>query len=148
MTDLTIRDATADDEAAWRRLWAGYLAFYEVDLAAGVTDRTWARLLDPASPLKARLAFRDGHLDGFALHQHHPSSWVAGDDCYLEDLFVAETARGTGTGRALLDDLICLARATGWHRLYWHTDEGNARARALYDSFTKSDGHIRYRLRL
>lgn len=148
MTGLTIRDAVPADEAAWRRLWAGYLAFYEVDLAPGVTDRTWARLLDPASPLKARLAFRNGGLDGFAIHQHHPSSWVAGDDCYLEDLFVAEAARGTGTGRALLDDLISLARAKGWHRLYWHTDEGNARARTLYDSFTKSDGHIRYRLRL
>ena len=113
-----------------------------------MTDRTWARLMDPASPLKARVAVQAGRLAGFAIHQHHPSSWVAGDDCYLEDLFVAASARGSGIGRALIDDLAALARTKGWHRLYWHTDQGNARARALYDSFTKSDGHIRYRLRL
>ena len=148
MNDLTIRDADPGDEAGWRALWDAYLAFYAVDLARGVTDRTWAQLMDPASPLKARVAVQAGRLAGFAIHQHHPSSWVAGDDCYLEDLFVAATARGTGIGRALIDDLVALARTKGWHRLYWNTDQGNARARALYDSFTKSDGHIRYRLRL
>lgn len=148
MTDLTIRDAEPGDEAGWRALWDAYLAFYAVDLAAGVTDRTWTRLMDPASPLKARLAVRGDRLAGFAVYQHHPSSWVAGDDCYLEDLFVAATARGGGIGRALIDDLAVLARAKGWHRLYWHTDEANTRARALYDSYAPSDGHIRYRVRL
>ncbi len=145
---LAIRDAGPDDEAGWRRLWDAYLAFYDLVLPPEVTTATWARLMDSASPLKARLAIRDGRVVGFALHQHHPSSWVAGDDCYLEDLFVDAEARGAGVGRALIDDLIALARARGWHRLYWHTEEGNARARALYDSYTASDGHIRYRMRL
>ncbi|MCB2125340.1 MAG: GNAT family N-acetyltransferase [Rhodobacteraceae bacterium] len=145
---ITIRDATPDDEAEWRRLWDGYLAFYDIALAPEITAATWARLMDPASPLKLRLALRGDRFAGFALHQHHPSSWVAGDDCYLEDLFVDAEARGSGVGRALIDDLIALARARGWHRLYWHTDEGNARARTLYDSYTASDGHIRYRMRL
>lgn len=145
---LAIRDAGPDDEAGWRRLWDAYLAFYDLVLPPEVTAATWARLMDPASPLKARLAFRDARVVGFALHQHHPSSWVAGDDCYLEDLFVDAAARGAGVGRALIDDLIALARARGWHRLYWHTEEGNVRARALYDRYTASDGHIRYRMRL
>ena len=145
---MTIRDATPDDEEAWRGLWQAYLDFYAIDLSPAVTAATWARLMSPASPLKARLAFDGTTLLGFAIHQHHPSSWVAGDDCYLEDLFVAHPARGRGIGRALIDDLAALARDRGWHRLYWHTDEGNTRARALYDSITPSDGHIRYRLRL
>ncbi|MCB2114946.1 MAG: GNAT family N-acetyltransferase [Rhodobacteraceae bacterium] len=148
MTALAIRDAAPGDRAAWLVLWADYLRFYDIDLAPEVTEATWRRLMDPVSPLKARLAQRGGRLLGFAIHQHHPSSWVSGDDCYLEDLFVAADARGSGTGRALIDDLAALARARGWHRLYWHTDEGNARARALYDSYTPSDGHIRYRIRL
>lgn len=148
MTGWVIRDAAADDRAAWRRLWDAYLSYYGVDLAPAVTAATWARLLDPACALKARVADSDGALLGFAIHQHHPSSWVAGDDCYLEDLFVAQEARGRGTGRALIEDLVARARSRGWHRLYWHTHETNARARALYDSFTPSDGHIRYRLAL
>ena len=145
---LLIRNASPEDEHGWHDLWQAYLAFYRVDLAPEVTGHTWARLMDPASPLKARLATRDGAITGFAIHQHHPSSWVPGDDCYLEDLFVADSERGTGTGRALIDDLIALARAKGWHRLYWHTSKDNARARALYDSYAESDGHIRYRLTL
>lgn len=146
--NLTIATATPADEAEWRGLWAQYLAFYRCDLDPEITSRTWARILDAASPLTARLARREGVMLGFALHHHHASTWVAGDDCYLEDLFVAEAARGLGVGRALIDDLIGLARAQGWHRLYWHTHEENARARRLYDSYAPSDGHIRYRIPL
>jgi GNAT superfamily N-acetyltransferase len=143
-----IRDATAGDRDAFLDLWARYLAFYKVDLSPKVTAATWARLMDPASPVKARLAEADGHVQGFAIHLHHPSTWVAGEDCYLEDLYVADTARGKGLGRALIDDLIALARANGWARLYWHTDKDNTRARALYDQYVASDGHIRYRMTL
>jgi GNAT superfamily N-acetyltransferase len=148
MTGGMIRDATLADEAAFRALWGAYLAFYKVDLASEVTDATWARLMDPASPVKARLAEVDGQVLGFAIHMHHPSTWVATEDCYLEDLYVDEAARGQGLGRGLIDDLIALARSKGWARLYWHTNEGNARARALYDQYVLSDGHIRYRLKL
>ncbi|GAB1480027.1 GNAT family N-acetyltransferase [Paracoccaceae bacterium] len=146
---MTIRDIAAADEAAWRDLWVQYLAFYSVDLAPEITDHTWARLMDPASPLAGRVAVLEGgEVAGFALHHHHCSTWVAGEDCYLEDLFVADTARELGLGRALIDDLIALAKARGWQRLYWHTDEGNTRARALYDSYAPWDGHVRYRLKL
>ncbi len=145
---MSIRDAEPGDEAAWRGLWSQYLAFYDVTLTPEVTAATWARLMDPASPMKMRLAVVDGVPVGFAIHLHHPSTWVAGEDCYLEDLFLAPAARGKGLGRALIDDLIALARARGWHRLYWHTDEGNATARKLYDSYVQTDGHVRYRLRL
>jgi hypothetical protein len=35
-----IRPVAASDEADWRRLWAGYLAFYGADIAPAVTDHT------------------------------------------------------------------------------------------------------------
>jgi GNAT superfamily N-acetyltransferase len=145
---LELRDASPSDENAFRALWDQYLAFYKVELAPEVTDATWARLMEPASPVKARLALVDGQVAGFAIHLHHPSTWVATEDCYLEDLFVSTDRRGQGIGRALLDDLVTLARARGWSRLYWHTDEANTRARALYDQYVQPDGHIRYRMRL
>ena len=145
---LTIRDATKADEADWRRLWAGFLTYYEVELASEITDHTWERLMLPTCALKLRLAEVGGHVVGFAIHQHHPSTWVMGDDCYLEDLFVQAESRGVGAGRALIEDLIELARRQGWKRLYWNTDQNNAAARHLYDSFTKDDGHLRYRLAL
>jgi GNAT superfamily N-acetyltransferase len=145
---VEIRDAKPSDQTAFLKLWQGYLTFYQVDLDPKVTAATWARLMDPGSPVKARLASFGGEVLGFAIHMNHPSTWVATEDCYLEDLFVSEVARGYGLGRALIDDLIALARSKGWSRVYWHTNETNARARALYDSYTPSDGHIRYRLML
>mgnify|MGYP000184405331 FL=1 len=53
-----------------------------------------------------------------------------------------------GVARALIEDLIAVARGKGWKRLYWNTDHDNHVARALYDQFTKDDGHVRYRLTL
>ncbi len=140
--------AEAAHEAEWRRLWTGFLTYYDMDLAPEITDFTWARLMDPSCPMKARMAFDGPQALGFAIHQHHPSTWVMGDDCYLEDLFVDPAARGKGVGRALIEDLANLARAQGWKRLYWNTEITNAAARKLYDSFTPDDGHIRYRLTL
>ena len=148
MTAPVIRKATPADEAAWRTLWQGFLDYYDEPLDPAITTRTWERLMDPACPMKARLAEVDGAVLGFAIHQNHPSTWVMGNDCYLEDLFVSPDARGQGLGRALIEDLMALARANGWHRLYWNTDATNATARKLYDSFVKDDGHVRYRLRL
>jgi GNAT superfamily N-acetyltransferase len=146
---MRIRDATAADEAGFRALWAAYLAFYDMSLDSAVTDQTWARILDPASPMSARLAVDEaGAVLGFAVWHHHIASWHLANDLYLEDLFVDPAARGAGLGRALLDDLFALARTRGFGRIYWHTDEGNARARSLYDSYAPADGHIRYRLKL
>ena len=145
---MDIRDATPADEAAWRALWQGYLDFYRHPLPQAVTDFTWARLMDPASALKARLAVAEGAVLGFAIHQHHPSSWVLGDDGYLEDLFVSDAARGRGAGRALIEDLYAIARARGWHRVYWMTEITNTAARKLYDSLAPCDDHIRYRREL
>ena len=143
-----IRDATPADEEAWRKLWQGFLDYYQQALDPAITAHTWARLMDPASRLQARLAEVDGKVLGFAIHHHHPSTWVMGDDCYLEDLFVSADARGKGLGRALIEDLQVLARSRGWHRLYWNTEADNTTARRLYDTFVHNDGHIRYRLRL
>ncbi|MDR6898591.1 GNAT family N-acetyltransferase [Rhizobium miluonense] len=143
---VTIRDARPEDETRWRALWDGYLAFYGVTVTPDITDATWRRVFDPASAIFMRVAEVDGEVKGFTLSLTHEGTWVRAPDCYLEDLFVDESARGHGVGRALLDDLVALCKKNGWARLYWHTEEGNATARKLYDSYVKSDGHIRYRI--
>ena len=143
---MTIRDCAAADEADWRRLWAGYLAFYGEDLAESVTAATWRRILDPASPVFARLAQRDGTVVGMTVNVLHEGTWTAAPICYLEDLFVAPEARGAGLGRALIADLIELGKMRGWSRLTWHTQTGNAQARRLYDRFVAADEFCRYRL--
>lgn len=143
-----LRDARPSDETDFRHLWQGFCNGYGLTLPEEVTAFTWARLMDPGNALTARLAVLDGVPQGLAIHQHHPSTWVAGDDGYLEDLFVAEAARGKGLGRALIEDLIAIGRRNGWRRLYWLTEIENQTARRLYDQYCENDGHIRYRMTL
>lgn len=145
---VTIRTARPEDEAAFRALWQGFCDGYDMTLPPEVTSHTWARLLDPACPMVARLAVADNAVVGFALHQHHPSTWVLGDDGYLEDLYVAPAARGQGAGAALIEDLIAIGRTAGWRRIYWLTEITNTTARRLYDRYCDNDGHIRYRMTL
>ncbi|CAD7051444.1 N-acetyltransferase [Pseudorhizobium endolithicum] len=143
---VTVRAAGPKDEAAWRRLWADYLTFYELTLDPAITDATWAKAMSDGSAIFMRVAELDGEVVGFTMSLTHEGTWITSLDCYLEDLFVDETARGRGVGRALLDDLVTLCRQNGWSRLYWHTAEDNAAARRLYDSYVETDNHIRYRI--
>ena len=141
-----IRDPRPDDEAAWRQLWSGYVDFYEAEINDAVTAATWQRLFTPGSGMFGRIAEWDGAVAGFTVSVVHPGSWTLAPLCYLEDLFVEPAARGHGIGRALIQDLIALARERGWSRVYWHTRQGNATARLLYDRFAKADDFVRYRI--
>ena len=145
---IAIRDAAPGDEAAWRRLWDGYLRFYEASVPDAVTERTWRRILDPASPIFARIAEQDGTVVGFAVCVLHEGTWVTSPICYLEDLFVDPAARGQGAATALLQNLTDLGRARGWSRLYWHTRAGNTTARRIYDRFAEVNDFVKYQMDL
>jgi GNAT superfamily N-acetyltransferase len=145
---LVIRDPKPGDEAAWRDLWAGYVAFYKSEVSEAVTAATWQRLFMPGSGMVGRMAEWEGALSGFTVSIVHPRSWALAPICYLEDLFVEPELRGRGLGRALIEDLVALGRERGWSGLYWHTQQGNATARALYDRFAKADDFVRYRILL
>jgi GNAT superfamily N-acetyltransferase len=60
------------------------------------------------------------------------SIWTSAPDCWLEDLFVRESARGAGLGRALVDAAIDLARDRGCKRIELDVNEDNTAALALY----------------
>ncbi|AQZ49398.1 GNAT family N-acetyltransferase [Martelella mediterranea] len=148
MTAPVIRDAGPADRDDWLRLWQGYLEFYGTALDDAVTAMTWNRIIDPVSAVFTRLALVDDTVAGFATCILHPRTWAVEPACYLEDLFVDPARRGSGIGRALIDDLIAIGRRDGWTNLYWHTNADNAQARRLYDSYNKADGFVRYRLPL
>ena len=143
----TIRSALPSDEAAWRELWRGYLDFYGSNLSDQATDRTWKRILDPDSAVMCVVAEIDGEVCGFANCVVHENTFETQASCYLEDLYVDTSARGQGTGRALIEWLRNAMRAEGWARLYWHTRAGNERARKLYDRFAEADDFVRYVIR-
>ncbi|WP_373889321.1 N-acetyltransferase family protein [Massilia sp. TS11] len=145
---MLIRPLDADDHAAWLDLWEGYNAFYGRSgasaLPAPITAALWARLFDPAEPMHALVAARDGRLLGLAHYLFHRSTTRLQPVCYLQDLFTAPAARGQGCGRALIDAVREAARAAGSSRLYWQTQATNAPARALYDQVAEHKGFIVY----
>jgi GNAT superfamily N-acetyltransferase len=63
------------------------------------------------------------------------SVWTAAEDCWLEDLFVAEPARGRGVGAALVALALERARERGCRRVELDASEANAPALALYERF-------------
>ncbi len=93
---------------------------------------------------------------GYALQRRHFSLWAEGGAAVLEDLFVAESARGRGLGRRLVEHAIGEARSAGCEALSLDTNENNAASTAIYAAlgFTceraRWDGgrQIRYDLRL
>ncbi len=142
---VTIRTARPDDRAAWEPLWAGYLEFYNSELPCAVTDTTWSRFHDAREPMQCLVAEdADGSLIGFTHVVFHRGTWAIGDFCYLEDLFVAETARNRGVARALIEAVYERADEHGAERVYWLTHETNATARVLYDKIARHRGFIQY----
>ncbi|KPJ09993.1 Diamine acetyltransferase 2 [Papilio machaon] len=87
---------------------------------------------------------------GYALCNRAYSSWTR-RALYIEDLYVAETRRRAGVGRALLREVCARALAAGVTRIDWHVLESNRAARALYArmgarDLCRSEGRLALRL--
>jgi len=146
---ITVRPVTTEAQAQWRDLWEGYLDFYGTALTEEQTALTWARFLDPVEPMGCLLAHDEaGRVLGFASYILHRSTWARQHYCYLEDLFVAQDARGKGAGRALIEAVAAQAREAGAGRLYWETRQDNAQGRALYDRLAVLTDFVQYRMPL
>jgi GNAT superfamily N-acetyltransferase len=145
MTTCIVRKIAARDEQRWRELWDGYTRFYEREPSEAISRQTWARILDPASPVYAIVAEREhGYVVGIANYLVHENTSALAPACYLQDLFVDPAERAAGVGKMLIDWLVEEMKVEGWSRLYWNTKENNYRARALYDKYTSHSGFLRY----
>lgn len=142
---IKVRGLAAADKPHWDTLWDGYLQFYKQDLPQAITDVTWQRLMNPAEQPYGLVAVAGDRVVGFAHYLFHLSTWSAADCCYLEDLFVDPTTRGKGAGRALIEAVYRAADERGASRVYWCTEESNARARGLYDQLATLSPFVQYR---
>lgn len=80
------------------------------------------------------IAELDGRPVGFAVWFYSYSTFRGRHGIWLEDLFVEETARGHGAGKALLAGLARRCRDEGLARLDWSVLDWNAPSIAFYDS--------------
>jgi GNAT superfamily N-acetyltransferase len=108
----------------------GLSAPTEPEMRAGVE-----RLLEDPDTEFLLAADGDAPDSGVAQLRFRYGVWRAGGDCLLEDLFVDQSARGAGLGRALVEATLDRARARGCRRVELDTNERNEAALRLYGSF-------------
>lgn len=125
---------SAEHRAAWDALYAGYADFYRKVQTQEMRDRVWGWILDPASEVECLLALDAGGKPvGLAHFREFARPLDASKGGYLDDLFVAPAARGSGAAQALFGALRDEARRRGWTVVRWITADDNYRARAVYD---------------
>lgn len=145
---VLIRPLKEQDEAHWRRLWTGYLDYYETSVTEVVYATTFARLLSGAeNEFRGLIAEADGVPVGLTHYLFHRHCWKVENICYLQDLYTDPAQRGQGVARALIEAVYAAADAGGCPTVWWLTQEFNYRGRMLYDQVGVKTPFIRYNRR-
>jgi len=148
MADINIRPLTVEDEPVWRSLWQAYLAFYETTLPEEIYRSSFDRMLagNAGAPNEFRgmIAEVDSKPVGLVHYQFHRHGWKIENVCYLQDLYVDPSVRGTGLGRALIEAVYDAADKEGSPAVYWLTQEFNTTARQLYDRIAVLSPFVKY----
>lgn len=136
------------DRLGWEVLFRGYNSFYERSEPQSTYEEAWARFRQDSRVhcLVARSG-GDGALVGLAHFLQHAST-TSSDVLYLQDLYTAPIARGTGVATALISAVVQEAQARGCARVYWTTRRSNTTARQLYDRLAQDDNFMLYRIAL
>lgn len=142
---IEIRPLRHTDEPEWRQLWRAYLAFYETTLPEAVYRSSFDRMLgDDPQDFSGMIALVDGKPLGLVHFLFHRHGWKLENTCYLQDLYVAPEARGTGLGRKLIEAVYAAADAKGVASVYWLTQQDNRTARQLYDRIGTLTPFVKY----
>lgn len=138
----------AADKAEWQPLWHGYLEFYQHPLSEAQTELTWSRLVDESFGMHGLVAELNGQLVGLAHYSFTHTSWEVEPYLYLEDLFVSPSVRGGGVGRALIAELVKIAKEAGSTRVWWETHRDNAVAQGLYEKVAMRSEFVKYQIQI
>lgn len=143
-----VEDLRPEDRESWAALHRGYLEFYEIPEAEQVSATVWEWLRSDGHELECIVARPEPGAApvGIAHYRPFPRPLHGSTGCFLDDLFVAPEARGTGAVDALLAELQVRARDRGWAHVRWVTREGNSRARSAYDRLAQKSDLVTYDL--
>ena len=144
----TIRHIEIQDKASWQELYIAYLRFYESEPVESSTELLWNRLTKDERAVQGLVAVSNGEVVGIAHFHYQISTWSDASHCYLEDLYVAEDARGKGVASALIAAVEDLAIQNKCSELFWITKESNTVARKLYERVATLSDFVRYEKKL
>lgn len=89
----------------------------------------------PNATAKALICEEEGVAIGFAVYFYNYSTWLGKKGIYLEDLYVSESKRKRGAGKALLKYLAGKALEEDCGRFEWSCLDWNTLSREFYESF-------------
>ena len=130
-----IARVTENDLPELLTLMRGYCDFYgATPLDEALLALSQALLASPDCH-GVQLIARDGEgrAIGFATVYWTWSTLQGQEIGVMNDLFVAENARGGGVGRALITECVELCRERGAGELSWQTAKDNIRAQVVYE---------------
>lgn len=140
---LTIRSATVEDHNSIARLCWAYrnLLIARADTFAQMVEADYPRdsytdLINDLPHLHARpkgdilLAISRDQIVGCTMYYPLPDT---PDTAEIKRVYVDATARGTGAGRALIQDALTRAKRDGYHRVVLDTMVSLTEAIALYE---------------
>ncbi len=148
---MEIREATEGDIPALMPLLRGYCDFYESDPPAGGLEEMVRDSIAAPDDRAFVLVATDeaGDVVGFAHNQWKWSSLRGARVVVLDDLYVAEAARGQGHADALIEATADVARRRGGAAVMWLTMPDNKRAHRVYDRVGgKAETLLEYALEL
>ncbi len=143
---VAVRPVAEGDHEAWAALYRGYRDFYAKPHDPSVFETVWGWLMDPAHESRGLVAECDGQLLGIGHFRRFARPIDGGHGLYLDDLFTAPEARGSGAGSAILHRLAEIAHDEGASLVRWITAESNTTARSLYDRVAKQTPWVTYDL--
>ncbi|MFV0434148.1 MAG: GNAT family N-acetyltransferase [Leucobacter sp.] len=143
---VIVRPVAAGDRDAWAALYRGYRDFYGKPHAPEVYETVWGWLLDPAHETRGLIAEVGGVPIGIGHFRRFARPIDGGCGLYLDGLFTAPEARGTGAASAILHRLAEIARDEGASLVRWITADSNTTARSLYDRVAKQTPWVTYDL--
>ena len=130
-----IRLATIDDVPLILKFIHGIAAYEKLSHQVEATElKLRETLFGERKYAEVILAFDNEIPVGFALYFHNYSTFRAMPGIYLEDLFVEIDYRGKGFGKALLNEVISIARQRNCGRLEWSVLDWNTPAIDFYKS--------------
>ena len=143
--EILVRDIQAMDAEPWTRLYNGYRQFYNLQADDAAVATTWEWMLARQHGLRGIVAVRpDGEVVALANLRTFARPSTASMGLYLDDLFTAPSARGSGAASALLRRAAEIAAEDGANVVRWITASDNTKARSVYDSHAVATPWVTY----
>ncbi|MCC7231225.1 MAG: GNAT family N-acetyltransferase [Fimbriimonadaceae bacterium] len=131
---MPIRDARPEDCPAICALIRELAVYERLEHLMAATSEDLARdLFSPNPVVRSIVAEREAEIIGYAMYFRSYSTFLAKPGIWLEDLYVKNSERGSGIGKALLAHVGRIAKEECAGRLEWSVLDWNEPAIGFYE---------------